>query len=74
MPKVAKKKLGYAGTLKPTRIKLYGLNNEWIFILDTPGFNDPLGKTADMNHAKEIAEHIVNFGEFHALCLVIKYT
>jgi GTPase SAR1 family protein len=69
VPKTEKK-----GKSQTKECNQFGLTNkEWfVNIIDTPGIADTEGITEDEAHLKKIVDFIIEYGEFNAVCFVIK--
>ena len=48
-------------------------NDEWaVNIIDTPGIGDTEGFSTDQKHLDNIIKHVGKFGDFNAVCILIK--
>ena len=48
-------------------------NDEWaVNVIDTPGIGDTKGFETDQKHLDNIIKHVGEFGEFNAVCVLIK--
>uniref|UniRef100_A0A914PZH9 AIG1-type G domain-containing protein n=1 Tax=Panagrolaimus davidi TaxID=227884 RepID=A0A914PZH9_9BILA len=64
--------LGHSVTQKPKEYDFPIGNDEYIHIIDTPGLADSRGVKQDQKNLELIRQAIINVGELHALCFVLK--
>uniref|UniRef100_A0AC35GKT4 AIG1-type G domain-containing protein n=1 Tax=Panagrolaimus sp. PS1159 TaxID=55785 RepID=A0AC35GKT4_9BILA len=64
--------LGHSVTQKPKEYDFPIGNEEYIHIIDTPGLADSRGVKQDQKNLELIRQAIINVGELHALCFVLK--
>uniref|UniRef100_A0AC34GLM3 AIG1-type G domain-containing protein n=1 Tax=Panagrolaimus sp. ES5 TaxID=591445 RepID=A0AC34GLM3_9BILA len=64
--------LGHSVTQRPKDYAFSIGNNEYIHIIDTPGLADSRGVDQDNINLELIRQAIINVGQLHALCFVLK--